>query len=391
MSVTSSQYDEEMMRQAIRLAMKGRGAVEPNPMVGCVIVKDGRVIGEGYHEKFGDLHAEPNALAACRESPVGATAYVTLEPCCPMEKKTPPCTAALIAAGIARVVIGCLDPNPAVNGKGAQTLRAAGVEVQTGILESAAKQLNAPFFALMQHGRPYVTLKWARSADGKIAGPGGRRMQISNVTSLRAMHKLRGHSDAILVGVKTVINDDPLLTVRGHAGLRQPIRVVLDTHLQTPLSSRLVQTAAEWPLLIYCDPSNYQIKAETVEALSSLSVEVRPIPSEPDGHLSLTDLLRDLGRRSVTHLIVEPGERLARVFLERHLGDRVWVFESPDNMVGSEIDLPCPSAQKMDYPSTGEINLAGDRLTEYLNPLSSVFFSLTPSADFLSAGAFRIA
>src|SRR3982751_1227851 len=176
---TDPEIDEQFMRRAIRLAMNGRGRVEPNPMVGCVIVKNDRVIGEGYHQQFGGPHAEPNALASCTESPQGATAAVTLEPCCHTNKKTPPCTPRLIAAKIARVVIGCLDPNPDVNGNGLAMLRQAGIEVAGPVLESEAKQLIAPFLARVRHGRPYVTLKWAETADGKVAGPLGRRLRIT--------------------------------------------------------------------------------------------------------------------------------------------------------------------------------------------------------------------
>src|SRR3954451_23545285 len=177
------QFDDDFMRRAIRLAMNGRGRVEPNPMVGCVIVKDGRVIGEGFHQQYGGPHAEPNALASCTESPAGGTAYVTLEPCCHTNKKTPPCAPRVIEAGIARVVVGCLDPNPEVDGKGVAMLRAAGVTVDGPVLEGEAKQLIAPFIARTRLGRPYVTLKWAQTADGKVAGPGGTRMQISNTFS----------------------------------------------------------------------------------------------------------------------------------------------------------------------------------------------------------------
>src|SRR4051794_14532504 len=192
--------DEAFMRRALRLAMNGRGLVEPNPMVACVLVKDGRVIGEGYHAKFGGPHAEPNALANCTESPEGATAYVTLEPCCHTNKKTPPCAPRLIEAKIGRVVIGCLDPNPAVNGKGLAVLREAGIRVDGPLLEPAANQLIAPFLAHVRHARPYVTLKWAESRNGKVAGRLGRRVKITNEVSDALVHVLRGRCDAIAVG-----------------------------------------------------------------------------------------------------------------------------------------------------------------------------------------------
>src|SRR5213082_2221140 len=162
MDASENKLDEGFMRRAIELAARGRGSVEPNPMVGCVIVRDGRIIADGYHQEFGQPHAEREALAAARESPRGATVYVNLEPCCHTNKKTPPCVPALIAAKIRRVVVACIDPNPDVSGQGIAQLRAAGIDVTTGILEHQAKQLNAPFFALTQHHRPYVTLKWAQ-------------------------------------------------------------------------------------------------------------------------------------------------------------------------------------------------------------------------------------
>src|SRR4051794_35005175 len=203
------QFDDDYLRRAIRLAMNGRGRVEPNPMVGCVIVKNGSTIGEGYHREFGGPHAEPNALASCAESPEGATAYVTLEPCCHTNKKTPPCTPRLIEAKIARVVVGRLDPNPDVNGKGLEMLRAAGIQVDRAPdeLESEANQLVAPFFGHTVFHRPYITLKWAQTADGKVSGAGGARLQISNDGATRAVHWLRGRSDAILVGVNTLLTD----------------------------------------------------------------------------------------------------------------------------------------------------------------------------------------
>jgi diaminohydroxyphosphoribosylaminopyrimidine deaminase/5-amino-6-(5-phosphoribosylamino)uracil reductase len=244
--------NQSMMRRAIELAMRGRGLVEPNPMVGCVIVKDGRVIGEGFHQKYGQAHAEPNALAACSKSPEGATAYVTLEPCCHINKQTPPCVPRLIAAKLARVVVGCLDPNPQVNGQGIAQLRQAGIEVVTGVLEDECRQLIAPFVARTLHRRPYITLKWAQSADGKIAGANGKPIQISNESSQKIVHELRARCDAIAVGINTVLSDDPLLTIRHAQALRPMSRYVLDRQLRIPQKSRLVQTARHTPLLGIC-------------------------------------------------------------------------------------------------------------------------------------------
>jgi riboflavin biosynthesis protein RibD len=252
MGNASREIDEQFLRRAIRLAMNGRGRVEPNPMVGCVIVKNGRVIGEGYHAQFGGPHAEPAALANCTEPPDGATAYVTLEPCCHTNKKTPPCTPKLIDAKVARVVIGCLDPNPDVNGKGVAMLRAAGIRVDRPVLEGAAKQLIAMFQA-SQLGRCYVTAKWAETADRKVAGPRGARRQISGSLATRAVHMLRGRSNAIMVGVNTVLNDDPLLTARDvSVESHLDHTIVLDTHLRTPPTARLFHNASDGDVLIYC-------------------------------------------------------------------------------------------------------------------------------------------
>ena len=376
----TSEIDQQFMRRAIRLAMNGRGRVEPNPMVGCVIVKEGRVIGEGFHQEFGGPHAEPNALASCTESPRGATAYVTLEPCCHANKKTPPCAPRVIEAGIARVVVGCLDPNPEVDGKGVAMLREAGVRVDGPVLEGEAKQLIAPFIARTRLGRPYVTLKWAETANGKVAGPGGARMQISNERSMRLVHELRARSDAIMVGVRTVLIDDPVLTARGVEGARPLMRVVIDPVLQTPPNSRLVATATEGPVLILnvmsrCLPLGAM-------ALMDAGAELVRIETEPGSlRLKIPAILAELGRRGVTHLMVEAGPRLGKSFLTAHAADRVWVFRSP--MVLD--DAEAPNAWEVRYPPAGSIDLDGDTLTEYLNPRSAVFFANAPSADFVLA------
>jgi diaminohydroxyphosphoribosylaminopyrimidine deaminase/5-amino-6-(5-phosphoribosylamino)uracil reductase len=370
------------MRRALRLAMNGRGRVEPNPMVGCIIVsKDGRVIGEGYHQQFGGPHAEPNALAACTESPAGATAYVTLEPCCHANKKTPPCAPRLIEARLGRVVVGCLDPNPEVNGKGVAMLRAAGIRVDGPLLESQAKQLIAPFVARTLHGRPYVTLKWAQSADGKVAGAGGARLQISNARSMRLVHELRGRSDAILVAARTVVNDDPLLTARGVPEARPLTRIVLDSTLSIPLTSRLVATAREFPLVVLASRDVFRTNPSGVEALQRLGVRVEPV-NMPGRHFPLDKVLEGIGRAGVTHLLVEPGPTLARSFLA--VADRLWVFRSPNSIV----DDHAPRAPDIQpYAKTGERNVEGDVLTEYLNPRSPMFFAAEPSADFVLASS----
>ena len=376
--IGQEETDLRIMRRAIELATRGRGNVEPNPMVGCVIAKNASIIGEGFHEKVGGPHAEPNALAACIEDPAGATAYVNLEPCCHLTKRTPPCVPRLIAAKIARVVVGCRDPNPLVSGQGIAQLRAAGIEVAENVLGNESRQLNAAFFKHIEHRRPYVTLKWAQTADGKVASSTGPRLMITNDQSNKIVHKLRSLSDAILVGINTVLADDPLLTARGVATSRQPMRIVLDTHLRTPITSRLVITADQSPVLIYCSESAYKKSPEIARAPG---VEIQPIPLDAHGHISLAHMLNDLGGRSVTHLLVEPGPKLATAFLRENLPDRIWIFRSPKMLS----DPHAPAAAKIEYPSVAENIIAGDRITEYLNTAGSVYFAPMASADFQMA------
>lgn len=384
MPPVTSEVDKRFMRHAIRLAMNGRGHVEPNPMVGCVLVKSGRIIGEGFHAKFGGPHAEPAALAACTESPEGATAYVTLEPCCHTNKKTPPCVPALIAAKVGRVVIGCLDPNPDVNGKGMEQLRSAGIAVAGPLLEAEAKQLIAPFLARVRHHRPYVTMKWAQTADGKVAGSMGRPLRITNGTSDRIVHALRARCDAIAVGTNTVLRDDPLLTARGVERTRPLLRVVLSNSLNIPRTSRLIASAREHPLLVYTSAAGAGARAETVNWIRDHGGMVVALPDVPvadrdEARFSLGDALADLHERDVSHLLIEPGPTLTRYLLARGQADRVWVFRSPVS-----IDDPtAPAAPEHEYPASGTLAVAGDTLTEYLNPASAVYFATEGSADFV--------
>lgn len=369
--------DISFLRRAIRLAMSGRGSVEPNPMVGCIIVRDGRVIGEGFHAKFGASHAEPTALAASSESPAGATVYVTMEPCCHLNKKTPPCAPRLIEAKVGRVVFGCLDPNPDVNGKGIAMLQSAGVQVDGPILDAETRQLNAAFFKGTCHQRPYVTLKWAQSADGKVAGAAGRKLWISNPTSTRAIHELRARCDSILVGIGTVLNDDPLLTSRGVPGARPLRRAVLDSNLRIPLESLLVHTGAG-EVTVFCSRDAYR-QSPRVTELQRLGVDVTPIRSDPVAPgLALDDVLYDLDNFG-SHVLVEAGPTLARSFIEHNLADRVWVLHSPTAIN----DESAPRAAEVPYPITAEADLGDDRLVEHLNPHGAVYFAPEPSADFV--------
>lgn len=367
------------MDRAIRLAMDGRGSVEPNPMVGCILVRDGKIIGQGKHERFGERHAEPNALGSCTESPEGATAYVTLEPCCHTNKKTPPCVPALIGAKISRVVIGCLDPNPEVSGQGVKQLREAGIEVVEGVLEAQAKQLNAAYFAGVLHHRPYVTLKWAESSDGKVAGPFGHPVKISNDASLAVVHDLRARCDAILVGIRTAMRDNPLLTARPLVEPRVHrtlMRVVLDPELRLSPDTKLAHSVDQGQVVIYCSQRAYHTRGHAVGGFIARKIETVPLPAVGN-HLKLPDMLRDLHIRGATHLLVEPGPGLARPFIEENLADRIWRFCSP-NAISSDA---APVAIKIDYPIVAQADLSGDRLIEYYNPSSDAFFASVPSAE----------
>ena len=387
MPAPGAELDHAMMRRAIRLAMNGRGRVEPNPMVGCVLTKSDRVIGEGFHTHFGGPHAEPAALARATESPEGATAYVTLEPCCHTNKKTPPCVPALIAAKIARVVCGCVDPNPDVNGKGLDQLRAAGIAVDANVLEDPAKQLLAPFIARTVYDRPYVTLKWAETADGKVAGPGGKRLQISNERSSRLVRELRARCDAIVVGLNTVVADDPLLTVRDvppELSPRRPFRVVLDSRLRIPVSSKLVRTARDGgKVFVYFEGNLAAAERDKMRTLREAGVE--PVLADLTHRgISLEQMLVSVAGFGVTHVLVEPGPTLAGSFFEyAELVDRVWLIHSPSRL--DDPAAPTGAGVPGEYVRTGVIDVGGDRLVEFLNPGSPAFFSPEESADFVLA------
>jgi diaminohydroxyphosphoribosylaminopyrimidine deaminase/5-amino-6-(5-phosphoribosylamino)uracil reductase len=346
-------------------------------MVGCAIVRDGRVIGEGHHERFGGSHAEPNALAACAESPEGATVYVTLEPCCHTQKKTPPCVPALIAARVARVVVGCADPNPAVAGRGIALLREAGVDVAVAD-DPHCRQLIAPFIALMVHHRPYVSLKWAQTADGKVAGPGGARMTISSPASHRIVHELRSRCDAILVGIGTVMCDDPLLTPRGVSDVRPLVRVVLDSDLRLPVESRLAQTLDLGPVRVFCSKEAAEYSGTRVP-LAAMGIPIHPVTSDAPGRLNLASILATLGKLGLTHVLVEPGPTLAASFLSAGLVDRVWVFRS----CAQVRDATAPAAPVVPFPRVANVMVGSDEWTEYLNPASPSFAAADASPDVL--------
>lgn len=370
------------LRRAMALAVRGRGRVEPNPMVGCVIVKQGRVIGQGYHQQFGGPHAEPNALAACSESPDGATAYVTLEPCCHEGKKTPPCAPAMIRARLARVVIGCMDPNPRVNGRGAAMLRDAGILVDAPSLEAPCEQLIAPFITRVLSARPYVTLKWAQSADGKVAGPRGARMQISNAVSRQLVHELRSRCNGIMVGINTVLIDDPLLTAREATTPRHPARFVLDRDLRMPPGAAMLRDGSAPTTIVHAMYSDAAGRRRR-ETLEEASASTTLAPTDDSGRLNLENVLLRVRGLGCDELLVEPGPTLAASFIAGAMVERIWVFRCPLR-VGDE-STPAAAIVPADYVKSGEVDLAGDVLEEYLNPGSPFFFAPEPSADLVLA------
>ncbi|HVT89783.1 MAG TPA: bifunctional diaminohydroxyphosphoribosylaminopyrimidine deaminase/5-amino-6-(5-phosphoribosylamino)uracil reductase RibD [Tepidisphaeraceae bacterium] len=368
--------DVQFLRRAIKLAMNGRGRVEPNPMVGCVIVKDGRVIGEGYHGRFGGPHAEPTSLAACTESSQGATAYVTLEPCCHTNKKTPPCAPRLINAGIKRLVYGCVDPNPNVNGKGLKMLGEAGVEVIGPVLETETRQLNAAFFKAVGNAQPYVTLKWAETADRKVAGAGGKRTQISCDRAMRVVHEMRARCDTILVGINTVLADDPQLTVRNVQSFRPQTRAVLDSHLRLPVESMLARTGSG-ELVVFCSRKTFHDSPRVAE-LEGMGLKVTPLMESSPDRLSLNEVLLSLDEHG-QHVLVESGPTLAKSLLDENRCDRVWVIRSPRTM--NAPTAPDAPQVPSNFVKTAEVNLDGDILTEYLNPAGPSYYAAEPSAD----------
>jgi diaminohydroxyphosphoribosylaminopyrimidine deaminase/5-amino-6-(5-phosphoribosylamino)uracil reductase len=324
--MTDLDIDQYYMKKALRLAVRGAGRTSPNPLVGAVLVKDGEIVGRGFHEVLGGAHAEVNAITDAGEAAKGSTLYVTLEPC-NHQGLTPPCTRAVLAAGISRVVCGMKDPNPDVAGGGCEYLSARGVETISGVLETECRGINQPFIKYVTTGLPYVRLKAAATLDGFIATAAGDSKWITNERSRQAGHKLRYTSDAVLVGIGTVLADDPLLTARlgGRGALRQPVRIVLDTHLQTPPESKLVRSAESSPVWIACSTA---APAERESALSRPGVTIIRTPAADSG-LDLAPLLKELGRRRISCILVEGGGRVHGSFMESGFADEFYFFYAP--------------------------------------------------------------
>ena len=379
--------DEEYMRKALGLALRGSGWVNPNPLVGAVVVRDGRIVGEGWHTALGEPHAEREALADCErhgESAKGATMYVTLEPCC-HTGKTPPCTDALVEAGIARVVVGASDPNPCVNGGGISVLQQAGIEVAQGVLEDECVELNRPFFHYIKTGKPYVMLKYAMTLDGKIATRSGKSKWITGSEARRHVHEDRQRFAAIMVGVNTVIKDDPLLTCRlddfededvpsdcpdkmdfedllerefaeEEAAFKEilqeegsssdapkaftrkasnPIRIVCDTHLRTPLNAQLVKTASMVPT--YIATSETDLKKHMPYRERDCDIIVVP---EAAGHIDIEVLMEKLGAMGIDSVIVEGGSEVNWSVLAYEAVSKVQAYIAPKIFGGAKAPTP---------------------------------------------------
>lgn len=329
-------FDIACMRRALTIAAQGEGRVEPNPMVGCVIARDGAVLAEGWHAQFGGPHAEVAALQHLSPhlTARGATFYVTLEPCCHVGK-TPPCADALIAAGAARVVIAVSDPFPKVAGGGIAKLEVANIAVEVGLLEAESRALLAPYLMLVEQQRPWTIAKWAMTLDGKLATASGDSQWISSEESRAIVHQLRGRMDAIVVGRGTAEHDNPRLTARP-AGPRSPLRVVLDSTAKLPLDSALVTTARETPTLIAVGP---QADAEKLRALEAAGCRVWS-DSANDPFARLANLWRHFGERRLTNVLVEGGAQLLGSLFDAQLIDEVHAFIAPKLIGGAHAPSP---------------------------------------------------
>ncbi len=310
--------DREFMSLALSLARRRKGLTHPNPTVGCVVVNEGEIVGLGYHEGAGYPHAEVVALEQAGEKAKGSTFYVTLEPCTHFGR-TPPCTDALIRAGVRRVVVAVLDQNPLVGGKGVAKLRESGIEVDVGVLEDEAKLINEDFFTYISQGRPFVTLKLAQTLDGKIATLSGESKWITSLQSRKFAHRLRTEATAVLVGVNTVLRDNPSLTVRHIPFQRQPLRVVIDPELETPPDANLVTDGEAQTLIVFSqrDPAKEdELLERGVQLLYMERIELR-------------EFLKELAKREVVHLLVEGGAYTVSQFLREGLWDRLILFQAP--------------------------------------------------------------
>ena len=354
---------EQFMQEAINEAEKGRGAVSPNPLVGAVVVKNGEVIASGYHSAFGKAHAEVEALASINPR-VKADLYVTLEPCAHYGK-TPPCLDLITSyKNFEHIVIGCKDPNPQVNGKSIRQLKKSGFKVITGVLSNEIKKQNESYFYYMVYKRPFVTLKAAITLDGKIATSDGESKWITSPVSRKFAHQLRIEHDAIMVGIGTVLADDPLLiprNVKKGTSFRPSTRIIIDPRLRISLTSKIVKTAKVCPTIIVCNSSSSNTKRQKLE---KLSIKTITLPVQKDGRFLVSDILDDLGARNITSVMIEGGSKLNSYAWQEKVVNKIVFFAAPKIIGGDK--LPVVGGPGADYLSEA-VNLKISKV-EYLGP-----------------------
>ncbi|MEW6685978.1 MAG: bifunctional diaminohydroxyphosphoribosylaminopyrimidine deaminase/5-amino-6-(5-phosphoribosylamino)uracil reductase RibD [Candidatus Edwardsbacteria bacterium] len=323
------------MKLALKLAQKGRGKTSPNPMVGAVIVKNGRIVGQGFHQKAGEPHAEIIALQKAKGKTKGATLYVNLEPCC-HQGRTPPCTSAIIKAKIKRLACAMIDPNPLVNGKGINTLRQAGIEVKIGILEKEARDLNEVYLKFIQKHLPFVTLKAGMTLDGKIATNAGESKWITSEESRKFAHKLRFENEVVMVGVNTIINDDPELTVRWQKEKKtQPIRFILDSHLRIPLKAKVISDKKARTIIA----TSKKVSLKKIKYLEDQGIEVWRIELDETGKVSLKKIVCRMGKENFTSLLIEGGAEVNAAALKARLVDKIYLFIAPKILGGEHLSV----------------------------------------------------
>ncbi|WP_278279239.1 bifunctional diaminohydroxyphosphoribosylaminopyrimidine deaminase/5-amino-6-(5-phosphoribosylamino)uracil reductase RibD [Syntrophomonas palmitatica] len=331
-----TEEDSRYMQRALELAAMAMGRTSPNPVVGAVIVKDGIIVGEGYHRQAGTPHAEIHALREAGEAARGSDVYVSLEPCSHYGR-TPPCADALVKAGIKRAVIATVDPNPRVMGRGIKILQKAGIEVKTGILQNEAQKLNEFFFKYIRTGRPFVTVKTAMTLDGKIAASSGDSRWVSGEDSRRHVHELRNIYDAIMLGIGSVLKDDPQLNTRLDTDdTRDPLRVIIDRCLQIPLNSKIIQSSQSQATIIFCGTGASTAKAEEIRQAGA---EVICLETNTD-MIPLDKVLDELGHRGILSLLVEGGAQINANLIENKLADKYLAFVAPKIAGGNKAPSP---------------------------------------------------
>lgn len=342
--------DQKYMQRALELAVKGVGRTNPNPLVGAVIVKNDKIIAEGYHEAFGGPHAEINALKNATESVKGATMYVTLEPCSHYGK-TPPCTEAIIESGITEVVVAATDPNPLVAGRGIKRLEDSGIAVWTGLLEDEAKELNEIFIKFISTGNPFVIMKTAMTIDGKIACKSGKSKWISNEKSRQHVHKLRNRLSGIMVGIGTVLKDDPSLTCRRGEFSRQPTRIIVDSSLKIPLDAKVLTDERPEETII---ATTEKLDNQKAESIKSLGAKILYVPSK-DGRVDLIKLMELLGKEQIDSILLEGGGELNYSALKAGIVDKVMTFIAPKVLGGKDAPTPVEGEGAMDMSQQIEL------------------------------------